>query len=94
MKQYCEFMRHNSFVVLFVSKHKGNLFQIEPILLKRKLGQNMLCLKCFIMQYNMFIQVKVYRILHISKYIDLNANAVKCKIQPWCHLVLHSAIKI
>ena len=46
------------------------------------------------MQYIMLIQVKVYRILHISKYIDLNANAVKCKIQPWCHLVLHSAIKI
>lgn len=52
------------------------------------------CLRCFIMQYSMFIQVKVYRILHISKYIDLNANAVKCKIQPWCHLVLHPAIKI
>lgn len=42
MKQYCEFMRHNSFVVLFVSKHKGNLFKIDPILLKRKLGRHAL----------------------------------------------------
>lgn len=30
----------NSFVLLFVFKHKWNLFKIEPILLKRKLGQH------------------------------------------------------
>lgn len=80
----------NSFIVLFLIKDKVILRSLHFI--KPDSGQHVQ-LECFIMRH-VFIQVKVYSILQISKCIDLNANEFKCKTQLWCHLVLHSAIKI